>query len=298
MGSSSSSRSGWDSSSRHSATRRFSPPDRLVTSASGRRAAQRVHGLLDLAVQVPGVPVVELLLQAAHLLEQLVGVVGRHLLGDLVVLLEQLLGLGHAVLDVAEHGLGLVQLRLLGEQAHGEAGHQARLAVGRLLHAGHHPQQGRLAGTVRAHDADLRAGQERQRDVVEDDLVAVRLAHGSHLIDELRHVLKPTGTRRLPRHLPGPPAAPWHPRLLLARSYRRTWFRPASLARYRARSAAASSSNRSLAVLAEHRHPDRDRDADAGVVSGRRPRSAGPRCCAAARRSGRRRRRRCGAAGR
>ena len=164
-----------------------------------RRAAQRVHGLLDLAVQVPGIPVVELLLQLAHLLEQLVGVVGRHLLGDLVVLGEQPLGLGHAVLDVAEDGLGLVQLGLLGEQAHGEAGQQARVAVGRLLHARHHPEQGRLAGAVRADDADLGAGQEGQRDVIEDDLVAVRLAHAAHLVDELRHGLKPTGTRPLPR---------------------------------------------------------------------------------------------------
>jgi hypothetical protein len=47
-------------------------------------------------------PCVELLLQLAHLLEQFLGVVGRHLLGDLVVLGEELLGLGHAVLDVAE----------------------------------------------------------------------------------------------------------------------------------------------------------------------------------------------------
>ena len=154
----------------------------------GRRAAQRVHGLLDLAVQVPGVPVVQLLLQVAHLLEQFVGIVGRHLLGDLVVLLEELLGLGHAVLDVAQHRLGLVKLGLLVEQADGEARHQAGIAVGRLLHPRHHPEQGRLAGTVRAHDADLRAGQERQRDVVENDLVAVRLAHGTHLINELRHV--------------------------------------------------------------------------------------------------------------
>ena len=106
---------------------------------------------------------------------------------------------GDAVLDVAEHGLALVQLRLLVEQdPDGVARHQARLAVGRLLEPGHHPQQGRLAGAVRPDDADLRAGQERERDVVEDDLVAVRLAHGTHLIDELRHGIKPTGTRLLP----------------------------------------------------------------------------------------------------
>ena len=53
--------------------------------------------------------------------EQLVGVVGRHLLGDLVVLLQQRLGLRDALLDVAEDRLALVQLRLLVEQPDREA---------------------------------------------------------------------------------------------------------------------------------------------------------------------------------
>ena len=58
-----------------------------------RRAAQRVHRQLQLGVDVPGVGVVELLLQPAHLVHQLVGVVGRHLLGDLVEPLQLRLGL-------------------------------------------------------------------------------------------------------------------------------------------------------------------------------------------------------------
>ena len=155
----------------------------------GRRAAQRVHRLLELAVQVPGVLVLDLLRELAHLLHELVGVVGRHLLGDLVVLVEQLLRLGDAFLDVAEDGLVLVELRLLGEDADGEPGHQAGLAVGDLLHPGHDLQQRRLAGAVRAHDADLRAGKEAQRDVVEDDLVTVRLTDGAQAVNELGHVL-------------------------------------------------------------------------------------------------------------
>ena len=161
-----------------------------------RRAAQRVHRLLELAVQVPGVLVLDLLLELAHLLHELVGVVGRHLLGDLVVLVEQLLRLGDALLDVAEDGLVLVELRLLGEDADGEPGHQAGLAVGDLLHPGHDLQQGRLAGAVRAHDTDLRAGEKAQRDVVEDDLVTVRLADGAQAVNELGHVLEPTYCRR------------------------------------------------------------------------------------------------------
>ena len=162
----------------------------------GRRAAERVHRLLELAVEVPGVLVVDLLLELAHLLHELVGVVGRQLLGDLVVLVEQLLGLGDALLDVAEDRLVLVELRLLGEDAHGEAGHQLGLAVGDLLDPGHDLQQRRLAGAVRAHDADLRPGEKAQRDVVENDLVTVRLTDGAQAVNVLGHVSKPTYWRR------------------------------------------------------------------------------------------------------
>ncbi len=51
---------------------------------------------------------VELLLQLAHLRQQLIGVIRRHLLGDLVVPPDEGLGLRDAFLDVAEHGLVLV----------------------------------------------------------------------------------------------------------------------------------------------------------------------------------------------
>lgn len=86
------------------------------------RAAQGVHGLLELGVEVPGVRVVQLLLQLAHLFEQRVGVVGRHLLGDLVEPVELALDLGDAVLHVLQDRLRLVQRRLLEQDADGVAG--------------------------------------------------------------------------------------------------------------------------------------------------------------------------------
>ena len=67
------------------------------------------------------------------------------------------------------------------------SGASDRLAVGGLLHAGHDLEHGRLAGAVGADHADLRAGQERQGDVVEDHLVAVRLARTDHRVDVLSH---------------------------------------------------------------------------------------------------------------
>ena len=94
----------------------------------GRRAAQRVHRLLELRVEVPGVGRVQLLLQLTHLLHQLVGVVGGHQLGDLVVPVE--LGLDrHALLDVLADGLVLVELRLLHEDADRGARREEGVAV-------------------------------------------------------------------------------------------------------------------------------------------------------------------------
>ena len=156
------------------------------------RAAQRVHGLLQLGVEVPGVGVVEVLLELAHLLQQRVGVVGRHLLGDLVEPVELALDLGDAVLDVLQNGLGLVERRLLQQDADGVAGREERVTVGRLLQPGHDLQHGGLTGAVGADHTDLRAGQEAQRDVIEDDLVAVRLARLAHGVDVLSQE-KPSG---------------------------------------------------------------------------------------------------------
>ncbi len=151
-----------------------------------RRAAQRVHRLLELRVDVPRVGGVELLLELAHLLHQLVGVIGGHQLGNLVVPVE--LGLdGNALFDVLPHGLGLVQRRLLQQDADARVVGQEGLAVVGLVQARHDPQDARLAGPVGAHHTDLGSGEEVQRDVVEDDLVAVRLADLFHRVDELSH---------------------------------------------------------------------------------------------------------------
>ena len=132
-----------------------------------RRQPQRVHRDVELRVEVPGVGGVDLRLQPRELVGGLVGVVRR----QLVEAVEQRRGLGDAVLDVAAHVLGRVEVGLLLEQADGAAGRQLRLAAVVVVAPGHDLQQGRLAGAVVAEDADLRAREERQRDVVEDRLV-------------------------------------------------------------------------------------------------------------------------------
>lgn len=161
------------------------------------RAAQGVHGLFELGVQVPRVGVVEVLLELAHLVEQGVGVVGGHQLGDLVEAVELAHDLGRALLDVLQHRLGLVERRLLEEHADRVTGREEGVPVGRLLQARHDLQHGGLSGAVRTHHTDLRARQEAQRHVIEDDLVAVRLTRLAHRVDVLSQE-KPSGNREGP----------------------------------------------------------------------------------------------------
>ena len=67
----------------------------------GGRQPQRVHRLVEVRVEVPGVGRVDAVLQARELVGGLVGVVG----GELVEAVEHVAQLAHAVLDVALHVL-------------------------------------------------------------------------------------------------------------------------------------------------------------------------------------------------
>ena len=161
MGSSSSSRLGARSSRRQSATRRRSPPESVETSASRRRQPQRVHRVFELRVEVPGVGGFDLGLHLGELVGGLLGVVR----GELVEAVEQRLGLGDAVLDVAEHVLALVEVGLLLEHPDARARRERGLAAVLLIDAGHDPQQRRLAGAVVAEHPDLGARVEGEREL-------------------------------------------------------------------------------------------------------------------------------------
>jgi len=95
---------------------------------------------------------------------------------------------GSSRLDLLAHGLGGVELRLLRQVADLDARLRARLAEDVGVHAGHDAQQRRLARAVQAEHADLGAGEEGQRDVLQD--LAFRghhLAHPVHRVHVLRH---------------------------------------------------------------------------------------------------------------
>jgi hypothetical protein len=144
--------------------------------------AQRVHRVLDVGVEVPRVCGVDARLQRGELVGGLVGVVG----GELVEAIEQRAHLGDAVFDVPAHVLVGIELGFLLEQPDGRVGRELRVAAHVGLDAGHDPQHGRLPRAVVSEHADLRPGQERERDVLEHRLVGrIDLRQAVHLEDVL-----------------------------------------------------------------------------------------------------------------
>ena len=150
-----------------------------------RRAAQRVHRQIDLAVEIPQVLGVDLVLELGHFVGGLVRIIGR----DLVVAVEQRLLGGDALHHVLAHGLFRIELRLLLQVADARAFGDPALAGEVLVDAGHDAQQRRLAGAVDAEHADLGVRVEGQMDVIQH-LLGGRIGLGQtlHVIDELATV--------------------------------------------------------------------------------------------------------------
>ena len=162
-----------------------------------RRAPQGVHRLVETAVEVPRVGMVQVGLQVAHLAEQLVvvGVRVGELLGNRVVAVQLALDLADGLLDVLEHRAPLGQRRLLLEHPDGRIRVDDRVAVRGVVEPRHDLEQRRLAGAVGTHDADLRAVQEGEGDIVEDDLVTMGFAHIAQREYILSHVEQAYGRR-------------------------------------------------------------------------------------------------------
>ena len=152
-------------------------------------ALQRIHGLRELALEVPAIGRVDLVLQVAHLLHERIeiGVRLGHLLANLVEALHLGDDVRKRLLDVLDDGLVLVERRLLEQDTHGIARRQTRLARRDFLHACHDLEQRVLAHAVGANHADLRSREEAHGHVVEDHLVTVCAARAIHLVDELCH---------------------------------------------------------------------------------------------------------------
>ena len=128
---------------------------------------------------------VEFLLQCTHFLHEFIGVVGGHLLSDLVVPFEVLHDLAEAVFYVFPDGFVFVQLRFLHQDADGSLWVRESIAVRGLVNSGHDLQNAGLTGAVRADNTNLRTVIEGHGDIIQDDLLTKSLAHITHGVDEL-----------------------------------------------------------------------------------------------------------------
>ena len=147
-----------------------------------RRAAQRVHRLIDLGIEIPQPLGLDLVLQLGHLVGGLVGIIG----GELVVAVDDRLLRRDALHDVLAHRFVGIELRFLGQVADAGALGDPGLAGIFGVEAGHDAQQRRLAGAVDAEHADLGVGIERQVDVLQNlPVPGIDLGQALHVIDEL-----------------------------------------------------------------------------------------------------------------
>ena len=146
------------------------------------RTDQGVHGLIDLGIEIPQALRLDLVLQLGHLVRGLVRIVH----GELVVAVEDRLLRGDPLHHVLAHGLGGIELRLLGQVADAGAFGHPGFAVELGVDARHDPQQRALAGAVETEHADLGVGVEGQIDVLQYLPVArIGLGETLHVIDEL-----------------------------------------------------------------------------------------------------------------
>ncbi len=140
-----------------------------------RWAAQCLHRDFELVVERPAVDRVDLALELAHLLHQLVEIgvlLGiAHLGRNGVEAVDHVGDVARSVLDVFQHGLAGVELRFLRQIADGDVLARPGLALILLVDAGHDLHQRRLAGAVGTDDADLGALVELQVDVVQHRLL-------------------------------------------------------------------------------------------------------------------------------
>ena len=105
------------------------------------RQSQRIRGDFELAIEFPGADRIDLILQCALFLQQLVHFVIAHRLSkfhaDLVEAIQERLGVGNAFFDIAAHILVRVQLRLLLQESNLDAGLWPSLAVDLGIESGH-----------------------------------------------------------------------------------------------------------------------------------------------------------------
>ncbi len=125
------------------------------------RTAQRIHGLFEAAVEVPGVEMIEFFLHFALPRNEIVHFIIGHRLGelhvDVVEFVDQINGFLNAFLDDLANGFTRLQFRLLLEISDRVTGGEDGFALEILVDTGQNAQQGAFTGAVQAQYADFGA---------------------------------------------------------------------------------------------------------------------------------------------
>jgi hypothetical protein len=152
-------------------------PDVAVDDLVGE--AEPLEDLLRLRLELVPAPLLVLVLHLAEALEDLLHLVGARGVGQRVLEVHQLVV---QVADPAAPGNRLLEdrpprhlLDVLAEVADGELLRDGNVAVVGVLLPGDHPEDGGLAGAVRADETRLLTRVELERGVDEEDLPAVLL---------------------------------------------------------------------------------------------------------------------------
>ena len=146
------------------------------------RAAQGLHGHINLAVEIPQVVAVNLILQRGHFIGGFIRIVH----GQFVKAIKLGFFLGHTQHDVFAHCEGFIELRLLGQIAHLCALRGPCLAREVLVPARHNPQQCGFTCAVDTDHTDFHTGQEAEADILEAFLATrIGLRDTVHVVDIL-----------------------------------------------------------------------------------------------------------------
>jgi hypothetical protein len=140
-----------------------------------------------LAIEFPEVATVNLVLQCAHLVAQLLHFVVvsdfAQEATDFIVSIQDRLAFGNGDLHVLENGLGFVQRRFLGQVTDGVAFANFCCAFEFGILPGHDPHQRGFTGTVGPQHSDLGTRVKGQPDVIEHNLLAVLFGQFFDLIN-------------------------------------------------------------------------------------------------------------------
>ncbi len=161
---------------------------KLVDDHFVGRKNQGVGCHVQAGVDLPAAAGIDLFLKDAHALHGLVHFFRGHFthpVGEVLILAEQLHGIGKSQLEILPNGFSHFQLGFLGDETDLHASGWLGLPLELLVDACHNPQDRGLSGSVLSDDPDLGSREETQVDVAQNLLLPIEFVQTKHREDVL-----------------------------------------------------------------------------------------------------------------